>query len=98
MVFYCSDNCRRYCRFICFYFYRYFVIFYFVKFLNPLNAELNPICHLLALVGAQHIFHVSGVRVNVFGFLTKNVLSNENTSSLGMLLRVCRGYYRAKCF
>jgi len=29
---------------------------------NPLNAELNPICHLLALLGAHHIFHVSGLR------------------------------------
>jgi hypothetical protein len=26
---------------------------------NPLNAELNPICHLLALLGAHHILHVS---------------------------------------
>jgi hypothetical protein len=31
--------------------------------LNPLNAELNPICHLLALLGAHHIFHISGLRV-----------------------------------
>ena len=31
---------------------------------NPLNAELNPICHLLALLGAHHILHVSRVRVN----------------------------------
>jgi len=30
---------------------------------NPLNAELNPICHLLALLGAHHIFHVSRIRV-----------------------------------
>ena len=30
---------------------------------NPLNAELNPTCHLLALLGAHHIFHVSGLRV-----------------------------------
>jgi len=30
---------------------------------NPLNAKLNPICHLLALLGAHHIFHVSGLRV-----------------------------------
>ena len=30
---------------------------------NPLNAELNPISHLLALLGALHILHVSGVRV-----------------------------------
>jgi hypothetical protein len=35
------------------------------KFLfNPLNAELNPICHLLALLGTHHILHVSRVRVN----------------------------------
>ena len=35
---------------------------------NPLNAELNPIRHLLALVGAHHILHVSRVRVkNVSG-------------------------------
>jgi len=27
---------------------------------NPLNAELNHICHLLALLGAHYIFHVSG--------------------------------------
>jgi len=33
--------------------------------LNPLNAELNPICHLLALLGARHILHVSRIRVNV---------------------------------
>ena len=32
--------------------------------LNPLNAELNPIRHLLALVGARHIVHVSRIRVN----------------------------------
>ena len=32
--------------------------------LNPLNAELNPIRHLLALVGVRHIVHVSRIRVN----------------------------------
>ena len=31
---------------------------------NPLNAELNPICHLLALLGAHLILHVSRIRVN----------------------------------
>jgi hypothetical protein len=30
---------------------------------NPLNAELNPICHLLALLGVHHILHISGLRV-----------------------------------
>jgi len=33
------------------------------KAINPLNAELNPICHLLALLGAHHILHVSRIRV-----------------------------------
>jgi len=32
---------------------------------NPLNAELNTICNLLELLGAHHILHISGVRVNV---------------------------------
>jgi len=32
---------------------------------NPLNADLNPICHLLALLGTHLIFHVSGLRVNL---------------------------------
>ena len=31
--------------------------------INHLNAELNPIRHLLALVGARHIVHVSRIRV-----------------------------------
>jgi hypothetical protein len=36
----------------------------FLLVLNPLNTKLNPICHLLALVGTHHIVHVSRVRVN----------------------------------
>jgi hypothetical protein len=31
---------------------------------NPLNAELNPIRHLLALAGAHHFVHVSRIKVN----------------------------------
>ena len=27
--------------------------------INPLNPELNPICYLLALLGAHHFLHVS---------------------------------------
>jgi hypothetical protein len=37
--------------------------FSLLKVINPLNAELNPICHLLALLGAHHILHISRVRV-----------------------------------
>jgi len=33
--------------------------------INPLNAELNSICHLLALLGVHHFLHVSRIRVNV---------------------------------
>jgi len=33
--------------------------------LTLFNAELNPICHLLALLGAHHILHVGRIRVNV---------------------------------
>jgi len=38
--------------------------FFYIRF-NPLNTDLNPICHLLALLGAHHILHVSGLRVNI---------------------------------
>jgi hypothetical protein len=38
--------------------------FYFKKnVFNPLNAELNPICHLLSLLGAHPILHISRIRV-----------------------------------
>jgi len=30
---------------------------------NNLDPELNPICHLLALLGVHHFLHVSGLRV-----------------------------------
>jgi len=37
-------------------------------FLNPLNPELNPICYLLALLGAHHFLHVSRIRVKLLTF------------------------------
>ena len=37
--------------------------------LNPLNAQLNPTCHLLASLAARHILHVSGIRVNLLSLL-----------------------------
>ena len=30
---------------------------------NPLNPELNPICYLLALLGAHHFLHISRIKV-----------------------------------
>jgi hypothetical protein len=35
------------------------------KWMNPLNAELNPICHLLTLAEAHHFVDVSRIRVNI---------------------------------
>jgi len=32
--------------------------------INPLNPELNPICYLLALLGAHHFLRLSRIRVN----------------------------------
>ena len=38
------------------------------EYLNPLNPELNPICYLLALLGAHHFLHVSRIRVKILTF------------------------------
>jgi len=35
------------------------------KSINPLKPELNPICYLLALLGAHHFLHVSRIRVKL---------------------------------
>ena len=35
---------------------------------NPLKPELNPICYLLALLGAHHFLHVSRMRVKLLTF------------------------------
>ena len=35
---------------------------------NPLKPELNPICYLLALLGAHHFLHVSRIRVKLLTF------------------------------
>jgi len=35
---------------------------------NRLNPELNPICYLLALLGAHHFLHVSRIRVKLLTF------------------------------
>jgi len=36
--------------------------------INPLSPELNPICYLLALLGAHHFLHVSRIRVRLLTF------------------------------
>jgi len=53
---------------------------------NPLNAELSPICHLLALLGAHHILHVSRIRVNI---TFPSMSGYSNLSSLNVLWSKC---------
>jgi len=55
--------------------------------LNPLHAELNPICNLLALLGIHHIFHVSGLRVKSDGL---NDDGSVTTPNAGCECRSCR--------
>ena len=35
-----------------------------IIYIKTLKAKLNPICHLLALLGAHHILHVGRIMVN----------------------------------
>jgi len=43
-------------------------LFCFGIHFNPLKPELNPICYLLALLGAHHFLHVSRIRVKLLTF------------------------------
>ena len=45
--------------------------FHIAIIFNPLKVELNPICHLLALLGAHHILHVNRIRLK---FLLAKIL------------------------
>ena len=56
--------------------------------INPLNAELNPICHLLGLLGAHHILHVRRIRVKLhkqFTAFTQPKWSQTYQSSVQVL-------------
>ena len=44
----------------------------FVVLINPLNAKLNPICHLLALLGRATIVVVSRLRVKRTSYNSAN--------------------------
>ena len=52
-------------------------------YINPLNAELNPICHLLTLLGGETIVVVSRLRVK-----TAPTCFGEVTPSSGSALFV----------
>ena len=62
--------------------------------INPLNAELNPIRHLLALVGARHIVHVSRIRVKAVEFEFSEVIGTLHMVGLQIITLVI--HYKEK--
>jgi hypothetical protein len=62
---------------------------------NPLNAELKPIRHLLALVGGRHFVHVSKIRVNDY-------INTDNLSAIiyyiSNVMRVIKGKFLRNIF
>jgi len=59
---------------------------------NPLNAELNPICHLLVLLGAHHILHVSRIRVKEIVGISFEIHKKRITVAKGYILNDGRCY------
>ena len=77
-----------------------YVLKHLVPF-NPLNAELNPICHLLALLGGATIVVFSRLRVNTFmicfvyfkiNFLSKSIILSSHRNFLAFSYHIS-----AKC-
>jgi len=64
-----------------------------LKHFNTLKTELNPICNLLALLGAHHIFHVGRIRVKTLKnhfdiFRSFQIIIREFRRSLLKLLNI----------
>jgi hypothetical protein len=60
---------------------------------NPLNADLNSICHLLSLLGAHPILHISRIRVNMLHFESEIILSvSVIVPCLGVLASLWRAH------
>jgi len=67
------------------------------SYINSLNAELNPICHLLALLGAHHILHVSRIRVKEYHsfsndavFIVSFTQSRKHTTGCCVILKLLK--------
>ena len=61
---------------------------------NPLNAELNPICHLLGLLGSHHILHVSRIRVNETWIVSTDFQKNNQISNVMIIRKMWARFFR----
>ena len=71
-------------------------------YFNPLNPELNPICYLLALLGAHNFLHVSRIRVKLLTFrlLMSYIQAGERLQAARLLrswVRIPRGAWIFVC-
>jgi hypothetical protein len=57
--------------------------------INPLNAELSPICHLLALLVAHPILHVSRIRVKAHAGHERNELADKLAKEVTRESEIC---------
>jgi len=57
-----SEDIKKECNVNCFDFF-FFSVFLMDVIDGKITINLNSICHLLALLGAHHILHVSRIRV-----------------------------------
>jgi len=68
--------------------------------INPLNAELNPICHLLVLLGAHHTLHFSRIRVKIPEHKSAKIPSTISSCPLNFVrwLLIFVGPQEGTCF
>jgi len=76
------------------------------KIINPLNTKLNPICHLLALLGAHLILRVSRIRVkslkskNTGGYdeISTHILKLNTPYIISLLTYICNAVLNTSTF
>jgi len=64
---------------------------------NPLNAELNPICPLLALLGAHHILYISRIRVNQHKFIAHYVETKCESKIIHKIMSISIHFFFILC-
>ena len=60
--------CSQICHYVHFIVTRNYLCGTYKPFFSPLKPELNPICYLLALLGAHHFLHISRTGVKLLTF------------------------------